>query len=71
MSSGDGVGHKTNSRSPMLKKGPMLDKEKDIKKEFPLEVWLGPDPELALVEVDMHSWQEAHPCSCNDLCTCD
>lgn len=36
-----------------------------------LEVWLGPDPELALVEADMGAWHDAHPCDCDALCECD
>ena len=34
-------------------------------------VWLGPDPELALVHADMAAWSEAHPCECEALCECD
>lgn len=37
----------------------------------PLEVWLGPDPELALVNADMHAWTLAHPCDCEALCECE
>lgn len=35
-----------------------------------LDVWLGPDPELALVTADMDAWAEAHPCTCPALCEC-
>lgn len=41
--------------------------------EFPLAVFLGPDPELALVHADMDAWEEAHPCDpvlCEAYCTC-
>lgn len=34
-------------------------------------VFLGPDPELALVHADMNAWAEAHPCDCEALCVCD
>ncbi len=36
-----------------------------------LSVFLGPDPELALVTADMGVWAEAHPCDCEALCVCD
>lgn len=39
--------------------------------EFPLEVWLGDDPELALVHADMDAWMDAHPCECESLCECE
>jgi hypothetical protein len=35
-----------------------------------LNVWLGDDPELALVTADMDAWDEAHPCECDALCEC-
>jgi hypothetical protein len=37
-------------------------------------VYLGPDPELALVTADMHAWASAHPCRCGEdagLCLCN
>jgi len=34
-------------------------------------VWLGDDPDLALVGADMDVWLEAHPCSCDGICECD
>lgn len=42
-----------------------------VEEEFPIGVWLGPDPELALVHADMDAWAEAHPCDCHALCVCD
>lgn len=39
--------------------------------EVPVEVWMGDDPELALVQADMHVWSEAHPCECEALCVCE
>lgn len=42
----------------------------DSQEEVPLEVWLGSDPELALMVCDMDAWDEAHPCLCNAICTC-
>lgn len=36
-----------------------------------LAVWLGPDPEIALVEADFGAWADAHPCDCEALCECD
>ena len=36
-----------------------------------LSVWLGDDPELALVHADLHAWSEAHPCECEALCECE
>lgn len=39
--------------------------------EFPIAVFLGPDPELALVHADMDAWLEAHPCDCDAKCTCE
>lgn len=38
---------------------------------FPVDVWLGDDPELALVHADMAAWHEAHPCECQALCECE
>jgi hypothetical protein len=38
--------------------------------EFPLAVWVGDDPDLALVHADMAAWAEAHPCDCHALCRC-
>jgi hypothetical protein len=35
-----------------------------------LAVFLGPDPELALVLADLGSWAEAHPCECEAMCEC-
>lgn len=29
------------------------------------------DPELALVNADMHHWLETHQCDCEALCTCE
>lgn len=37
----------------------------------PLELLLADDPDLALVNADMHAWLEAHPCDCEALCECD
>lgn len=34
-------------------------------------VWLGPDPELALVDADLNAWADSHPCSCDSLCECE
>jgi hypothetical protein len=34
-------------------------------------VWVGPDPDLALVAADLHAWAVAHPCECEALCECD
>lgn len=39
--------------------------------EFPLDVWLGLDPELALVHADMGEWMDAHPCDCEAMCECE
>jgi hypothetical protein len=36
-----------------------------------LGVFLGPDPDLALVQADMGAWAEAHPCECEALCECE
>jgi hypothetical protein len=36
-----------------------------------VDVWLGPDPELALATADLHTWALAHPCDCEALCECD
>lgn len=36
-----------------------------------LPMWLGPDPDLAMVEADMRAWEEAHPCECDALCVCE
>jgi hypothetical protein len=38
--------------------------------EVDLPIFLGPDPDLALVKADMDAWAEAHPCDCEDLCEC-
>ena len=35
-----------------------------------MSVWLGDDPELALVHADPSAWEEAHPCECEALCEC-
>jgi hypothetical protein len=35
-----------------------------------LQVFLSPDPELALVQADMGAWAEAHPCGCEAMCEC-
>ena len=35
-----------------------------------LHVWLGDDPQLALVTADMAAWDDAHPCECDALCEC-
>ena len=37
----------------------------------PLDVYLGDDPDLAMVEADMDTWMDAHPCDCEALCVCD
>jgi hypothetical protein len=37
----------------------------------PVDVWLGDDPDLAMVNADMAAWDEAHPCDCHALCECD
>jgi hypothetical protein len=34
-------------------------------------VYLGPDPELSMVDADMGAWLDAHPCACLGLCVCD
>lgn len=36
-----------------------------------LAVWLGDDPDLAMVNADLVAWSAAHPCECEALCTCD
>ena len=38
---------------------------------FPLDVWLGDDPDVALVVADMDVWADAHPCDCEALCECE
>ena len=38
---------------------------------IPLDVYLGPDPWLALVTADLDVWLLAHPCECEALCECD
>jgi hypothetical protein len=39
--------------------------------EFPVQVFLGPDPDLALVHADLSEWMDAHPCDCEAICECD
>lgn len=39
--------------------------------EVPIEVFFGPDKDLALVTGDLHAWNESHPCDCHALCTCE
>lgn len=35
-------------------------------------MWLGDDPDLALVHADMGAWLDARPeCKCPALCVCD
>lgn len=39
-----------------------------------LPVFLGDDPDLALVHADMSAWADAHPCRCTDddgVCRCE
>jgi hypothetical protein len=36
-----------------------------------MAVWLGDDPDLAMVTADLHSWAAAHPCECEALCECE
>lgn len=36
-----------------------------------VDVWLGDDPELALVDADLSAYADAHPCTCEGLCQCD
>jgi hypothetical protein len=45
-------------------------KHGDPTPDVPLDVWLGPDPSLALAEADMDAWLDAHPCNCEALCEC-
>lgn len=44
----------------------------EVLDEFPLDVWLSDDPELALVGADMHTWYLAHDadCRCEGVCIC-
>lgn len=41
--------------------------------EPPTDVWLGDDPDLALVRADMRAWAEAHDdrCECEAICVCE
>ena len=47
-------------------------KHGDPQQDVPIDVWLGPDPDLALVEADMDAWAAAHGCrGYNGTCDCD
>lgn len=39
--------------------------------EVDLAVFLGDDPDLAMVTADPVAWMAAHPCECEGLCVCD
>ncbi len=48
----------------------MLDRHGQIE-PVDLPTFFGQDPELAMIRADPVAWALAHPCECEDLCTCD
>lgn len=34
------------------------------------DVFLGDDPDLAMVDADLNAWADAHPCECEGICGC-